>query len=110
MIVGFIVGITRMVLDFTYPSPSCGQEDTRPAIIKSLLFHYFYVALLLFAISLIVCIVVSLLTSPPRDELVSFKRIESARSGCVYCFREKYFAESVPLRAEKKVELKLVFH
>ena len=73
MMVGFTVGITRMILDFSYPSPSCvdASSDTRPPIIKKLLFHYFYVALLLFALTAIVCVVVSLLTEPLDEELVS---------------------------------------
>ncbi|XP_066936601.1 sodium/mannose cotransporter SLC5A10-like isoform X2 [Clytia hemisphaerica] len=72
MMVGFAVGITRMILDFTYPAPSCSDaaQDTRPPIIKKLLFHYFYVALLLFVLTLIVCVVISLLTEPPDEELI----------------------------------------
>lgn len=78
MMVGFAVGITRMILDFSYPTPSCidAAKDTRPPIIKKLLFHYFYVALLLFALTAIVCIVISLLTEPLDDELVSLLNVK----------------------------------
>ena len=73
MMVGFAVGITRMILDFSYPSPSCvdASTDSRPPIVKKLLIHYFYVALLLFALTGIVCVVISLLTKPLDEELVS---------------------------------------
>ena len=73
MIVGFIAGIIRMILDFTHPEPACGDVDTRPAIIKNI--HFFYVALILFVLTGIVCIVVSLLTEPPDEELVGFSLV-----------------------------------
>ena len=67
MVVGFVVGIIRMIMDFSYPEPKCGETDVRPAVLKN--FHYFYMAFLLFAISCVVNVVVSLLTDPPRDHL-----------------------------------------
>jgi len=68
MMVGFVAGIIRMVLDFSYPAPACNDVDTRPAIVKNV--HFFYVALLLFMLTGIVCVIVSLLTEPPDEELV----------------------------------------
>ena len=35
LIAGMITGLIRMVLDFVYVEPMCGQEDTRPAIVKN---------------------------------------------------------------------------
>lgn len=67
LIVGFIAGIIRMALDFSYPAPKCGEEDTRPSVVK---IHYFYIALLLFVLSCIVCVVVSLMTDPPDEQLI----------------------------------------
>ena len=69
MMVGFVVGISRMVLDFVYPAPRCGETDTRPSVVKNV--HYFYVALILFVLTSVVCVIVSLMTEPPDDELVS---------------------------------------
>ena len=66
---GFIVGITRMVLDFVYQAPECGVKDTRPIFVKD--FHYMYFALMIFLLTGIVCIVVSLLTPAPDPEMVS---------------------------------------
>uniref|UniRef100_A0A7M5V3D8 Sodium/myo-inositol cotransporter n=1 Tax=Clytia hemisphaerica TaxID=252671 RepID=A0A7M5V3D8_9CNID len=68
MMVGFFAGITRMILDFSYPAPACNEVDTRPTIIKNV--HFFYVALILFVLTIIVCIVVSLLTEPPSEEMI----------------------------------------
>ena len=67
--VGFLAGIIRMILDFTYAAPACNEEDTRPSIVKDV--HFFYVALILFVLTGVVCVVISLLTDPPADELVS---------------------------------------
>ena len=38
--IGLISGVIRMILDFVYIAPSCGEEDNRPSIIKNVnLFH-----------------------------------------------------------------------
>ena len=58
-----------MILDFSYPAPSCNEVDTRPSVVKDV--HFFYVALILFVLTGVVCVVVSLLTKPPGDELVN---------------------------------------
>lgn len=34
LISGMVTGIIRMILDFTYIEPACGEEDTRPLIVK----------------------------------------------------------------------------
>jgi len=69
MIVGFIVGAIRMILDFTHLEPRCGEEDTRPSIIAKV--HYMYFALILFWITVITIVVVSLFTEPMKEGNVS---------------------------------------
>ena len=69
MVIGFIVGIIRMVIDFSYKAPLCGELDSRPSILRNV--HYFYFALILFVLTGILCVVISLVTEPPDDELVS---------------------------------------
>lgn len=69
MIVGFIVGAIRMILDFTHLEPRCGEEDTRPSIIAKV--HYMYFALILFWITVITIVVVSLFTKPMKEGNVS---------------------------------------
>ena len=78
MVIGFIIGMIRMGLDFSYASPPCGKPDHRPAILQRV--HYFYFALLLFVITIILCISLSLMTESPDAELVS-KKIHDQNSG-----------------------------
>ena len=66
--VGLVVGVTRMLLDFVYVEPLCGQPDTRPAIVARI--HYMYFAMFLFAASSATMVVISLLTKPPADDQV----------------------------------------
>ncbi|KAL9966230.1 hypothetical protein ACROYT_G024275 [Oculina patagonica] len=65
MIVGFIVGAIRMILDFTHLEPRCGEPDTRPSIIAKV--HYMYFALILFWITFITIVVISLFTEPEKE-------------------------------------------
>ena len=69
MIVGFIVGAIRMILDFTHLEPRCGEEDTRPSIIAKV--HYMYFALILFWITVITIVVICLFTEPMKEGNVS---------------------------------------
>ncbi|XP_065322403.1 sodium/myo-inositol cotransporter-like isoform X2 [Gordionus sp. m RMFG-2023] len=62
LMVGMVVGVIRMILDFVYKEPYCGQVDNRPIILSRL--HYMYFAILLFWLTALVCIVVSYMTSP----------------------------------------------
>ena len=66
---GLGVGLVRMVLDFTYPEPLCMELDDRPVVVRSV--HYMYFAAGLFLTTGVVGAVISLLTPPPRDYMVS---------------------------------------
>ncbi|XP_033126646.1 sodium/glucose cotransporter 4-like [Anneissia japonica] len=59
---GLLVGLIRMILDFVYSAPGCDEEDDRPNIIANV--HYLYFGILLFGISGIATIVISLMTEP----------------------------------------------
>lgn len=63
LIAGFSTGIVRMILDFTYPEPGCGEVDTRPAVIAKV--HYMYFALVLFLVTTITSVIISYATNPP---------------------------------------------
>ncbi|GIY16603.1 hypothetical protein CEXT_309331 [Caerostris extrusa] len=65
MMLGFIVGVTRMALDFIYPEPSCNEPDLRPLIIQKV--HYMYFACILFSITIVSAIIISLITEPPEE-------------------------------------------
>uniref|UniRef100_A0A2K5KJ56 Solute carrier family 5 member 9 n=1 Tax=Cercocebus atys TaxID=9531 RepID=A0A2K5KJ56_CERAT len=65
---GLGVGLLRMILEFSYPAPACGEVDRRPAVLKD--FHYLYFALLLCGLTAIVIVIVSLCTTPiPEEQL-----------------------------------------
>ena len=69
MLIGHTVGITRMILDFVYPSPRCGEEDVRPGVVAGI--HFTYFSVLLLGLSWVVCLVGSLLTEAPSRSAVS---------------------------------------
>ncbi|NWQ60270.1 SC5A9 protein, partial [Neopipo cinnamomea] len=63
---GLAVGLVRMIIEFIYSTPSCGEEDRRPAVLKDL--HYLYFALILCVLSAIVIVLISLCTPPIPEE------------------------------------------
>ncbi|XP_034029735.1 sodium/myo-inositol cotransporter-like [Thalassophryne amazonica] len=66
--VGLTLGLLRLSLFFFYKEPHCDQPDERPSFIKDV--HFMYVATILFCLSALLTIVVSLCTSPPqRDQI-----------------------------------------
>ena len=40
LMVGMLVGVIRMILDFVYVQPPCGEVDDRPMIIKDVASHF----------------------------------------------------------------------
>uniref|UniRef100_A0A8C1UIH6 Sodium/mannose cotransporter SLC5A10 n=1 Tax=Cyprinus carpio TaxID=7962 RepID=A0A8C1UIH6_CYPCA len=70
LMVGLVVGLTRMVLEFAFPPPRCGVFDPAPSVLRSV--HYLHFAIILCALTAIVVVVISLLTPPPTDEQVIF--------------------------------------
>lgn len=66
--VGFTLGASRLVLALVYREPHCDQRDERPSFIKDV--HFMYVAAILFWVSALVTVVVSLCTPPPRTEQI----------------------------------------
>ena len=57
-----------MILDFIYKKPKCGETDDRPSFLQD--FHFMYFALMLYLLTSLVCVVVSLLTKPVDPEMV----------------------------------------
>nr|XP_054774361.1 sodium/glucose cotransporter 4-like [Lytechinus pictus] len=65
-----VIGLIRMVLDFVYPEPGCGEPDERPEAAAAILFHYMYFALFLFCWTALTVVIISLLSEPiPKDYL-----------------------------------------
>lgn len=69
LMAGLAVGATKMLLEFLYPVPPCGNPDTRPAILGSI--HYLHFAIALFTLSAAVVAAGSLLTPAPLEGQVS---------------------------------------
>nr|XP_056723624.1 sodium/glucose cotransporter 4 isoform X1 [Euleptes europaea] len=63
---GLVIGLIRMIMEFIYRVPSCGEEDKRPAVLKDM--HYLYFAIILCALTAIVIVLVSLCTPPIPEE------------------------------------------
>ncbi|NXK80160.1 SC5A9 protein, partial [Amazona guildingii] len=67
---GLAVGLVRMIMEFIYSAPSCGEEDRRPAVLKDM--HYLYFAFILCVLTAIVIVLISLCTPPiPEEKLAS---------------------------------------
>lgn len=66
--VGFALGALRLMLACVYREPHCSQPDERPSFIKDV--HFMYVAAILFWVSVLVTVVVSLCTPPPGKEQI----------------------------------------
>ncbi|NWI03126.1 SC5A9 protein, partial [Tichodroma muraria] len=70
LMAGLAVGLVRMIMEFIYSTPYCGEEDRRPAVLKDV--HYLYFALILCVLSAIVMVLISLCTPPiPEEKLDS---------------------------------------
>lgn len=65
---GLVIGLIRMVLEFSYSPPSCGQPDHRPAVLADV--HYLYFSLILLALTCLIIVAVSLATAPIPKENV----------------------------------------
>lgn len=79
MVIGHSVGISRMVLDFIYPSPKCGKQDTRPGVVANI--HFTYFSVLVLGLSWAVCLFVSLFTKAPSKDAV---RLGGTRWGALF--------------------------
>ncbi|KAJ4923410.1 hypothetical protein JOQ06_000743, partial [Pogonophryne albipinna] len=65
---GLLVGLVRMVLEFSFKAPACGQPDGRPALLAQV--HYLHFALILLALTCLIIAAVSLATPPiPKEHL-----------------------------------------
>ena len=55
-------------MDFAYPKPACGEQETRPEVLFKV--HFLYFSLILTFVVLVVCVVVSLFTQKRPEEKV----------------------------------------
>ncbi|XP_033731837.1 sodium/glucose cotransporter 5-like isoform X2 [Pecten maximus] len=66
LLITHVCGMVRLVLEFAFPAPPCGQPETRPAIIYN--FHFLYFGLFNVFLAFLAIGVISLLTRPRTDE------------------------------------------
>ena len=66
--IGLVVGLIRMGLDFGYGSPACGEADNRPVIISKI--HFLHFTIILFFVSLFATIIISSVTGPIDEKHV----------------------------------------
>uniref|UniRef100_H2YM03 Uncharacterized protein n=1 Tax=Ciona savignyi TaxID=51511 RepID=H2YM03_CIOSA len=59
---GIIIGLVRMILEFAIGSPACGKPEFRPTILYKV--HYLYFAMILFSVTCVLSICISLVTPP----------------------------------------------
>ena len=69
MMLGMVVGVVRMLMDFILPQPACGEPDGRPFLLMKV--HYLYFAMILMGVTIVVTVMVSLVTPPIDDKCVS---------------------------------------
>eukprot|EP00069_Balaena_mysticetus_P014635 bmy_01572T0 len=65
LIIGFVNGLIRMIAEFAYGTGSCLAASHCPQVICGV--HYLYFALILFFVSILVILGISLLTKPIPD-------------------------------------------
>lgn len=80
--VGLVVGVCRMVLEFAFPPLRCGVVDSAPAVLRSV--HYLHFAILLCVLTAVVVTVVSLLTPPPTHDQV--RKLMMSETGASFFF------------------------
>ncbi|KAL6472704.1 hypothetical protein MHYP_G00188920 [Metynnis hypsauchen] len=66
LLIGLAIGLSRMITEFAYGTGSCVQPSNCPDIICGV--HYLYFGLILFGVSLIVVLGISLMTKPIDDK------------------------------------------
>ena len=68
--IGLIPGVIRLVVGFIFFKPPCGTEDLRPSSVIQFIngIHYLHYGAILFVITGIVTVIISLYTEPIPDE------------------------------------------
>ncbi|XP_058267177.1 sodium/glucose cotransporter 1 [Hemibagrus wyckioides] len=66
MVIGLVIGLVRMIAEFSYGTGSCANPSDCPTIICGV--HYLYFGLILYGISLLLVLGISLMTKPIDDK------------------------------------------
>lgn len=70
LVIGLAIGLVRMIMEFAIQAPLCGSNlpDQRPLFVRKL--HYLHFGLLLFIISMLIAIIISLMTKKIESKYV----------------------------------------
>nr|XP_057920376.1 sodium/glucose cotransporter 1 [Doryrhamphus excisus] len=66
LVIGLLIGLSRMITEFVYGTGSCVEPSNCPTIICGI--HYLYFGMILFVVSCIIILGVSLVTKPIDDK------------------------------------------
>uniref|UniRef100_A0A3P8WN90 Sodium/glucose cotransporter 1 n=1 Tax=Cynoglossus semilaevis TaxID=244447 RepID=A0A3P8WN90_CYNSE len=69
LLIGLLIGLSRMITEFVYGTGSCVNPSSCPTIICGV--HYLYFSILLFVVSCIIILGISLMTKPIDDKHLS---------------------------------------
>ena len=69
LLIGLCIGLSRMIAEFAFGTGSCAEPSVCPTIICGV--HYLYFSIILFSISCILIVSISLMTKPIEDKYVS---------------------------------------
>uniref|UniRef100_A0A8D3DHJ1 Sodium/glucose cotransporter 1 n=1 Tax=Scophthalmus maximus TaxID=52904 RepID=A0A8D3DHJ1_SCOMX len=79
--IGLLIGLSRMIAEFAYGTGSCVNPSDCPTIICGV--HYLYFSIILFVVSCIIILGVSLMTKPIDDKHVKrYKYLFSTHAPC----------------------------
>lgn len=62
LVLGLMVGIVRMIMEFAVPGAPCGQPDRRPYLVTHV--HYLYFSMISVAVTTVICLLISYATPP----------------------------------------------
>uniref|UniRef100_A0A3Q3FL77 Sodium/glucose cotransporter 1 n=1 Tax=Kryptolebias marmoratus TaxID=37003 RepID=A0A3Q3FL77_KRYMA len=109
--IGLVIGLSRMITEFVYGTGSCNNPSDCPTIICGV--HYLYFGMILFVVSCIIIVGVSLMTKPIDDKhdtpmTTSFKNEEEPGfcKKAVMCFCGLEQKKAPKLSPEEEAELK----
>uniref|UniRef100_H2T5T7 Sodium/glucose cotransporter 1 n=1 Tax=Takifugu rubripes TaxID=31033 RepID=H2T5T7_TAKRU len=111
LMIGLAIGLSRMITEFVYGTGSCANPSNCPTIICGV--HYLYFSIILFTVSCIVILSISLMTSPIPDKNLyrlvwSLRYIEQPGlcKKAVMCFCGLEQNQTVKLTPEEEAEMK----
>ncbi|OWF42602.1 sodium/glucose cotransporter 5-like [Mizuhopecten yessoensis] len=66
LVISHVCGVIRLVLEFVYPAPPCGEPETRPAILYKV--HFLYFGTFLVLLTPLTVAIISMLTPGKSEE------------------------------------------